>query len=219
MVGNWGNGAIWRISSGVFPSNAYFCETETDGRGLLIDPGLDGDAIDAALGEIGLRPTMVLCTHGHFDHTGSASLFQRKYGVEVLLHQADARINKASNFMLMAIKVPATVTLADHTYITDHFECSINGHSLRFLPTPGHTPGSCVIEIGSAWFTGDTLYSRGVGLSGLPGEDKTKLRSSLEMLWPELTAGRWVYPGHGASSTGAEIRSENLALLNFMGRK
>lgn len=217
VVGNWGGGNVWRVTSGVFPSNAYFCEAGVPGGGILIDAGLDGAAIDAELSEHGLRPHAVYCTHGHFDHAGSASHFQNKYGCEVFVHKADMRILKASNFMLMAIKIPAKVTLPQVTWVEAGFTADIAGHPLRYLSAPGHTPGSCVLQLGDAWFTGDTLYARGVGLSHLPGEDHDQLRESIRALWPQLTAGRTIYPGHGDAADGVAVRTLNGALLTFMG--
>ena len=217
VVGHWGRGAVWCISSGRVASNAYFCEADVGGGGILIDAGLDGPTIDAQLNEHGLRPHQVFCTHGHFDHVGSAAYFQKKYGCQVFMHQADERTMKASNFLLMALKIPQKITLPVVTFVENQFTLDVNGQLLRFLAAPGHTPGSCVIEFGSAWFTGDTLYSRGVGLSKLPGEDSEMLKRSVLHLWNRLTVERIVYPGHGAVSDGASIRHENRKLLKFLG--
>ena len=217
VVGDWGGGAIWRVTSGAFPSNAYFCAADVPGGGVLIDPGLDAPAIDAALSAHGLRPHQVLCTHGHFDHVGGAAHFQQRYGCEVFLHRADERVMRRSNFLLMALKIPTRVTAADVTFVDDGFCTDIAGQPLRFLPAPGHTPGSCVLELGSAWFTGDTLYRRGVGLNRLPGEDQDTLRSTVLRLWPELTAERTVYPGHGEPADGETVRTHNGALAAFLG--
>lgn len=217
MVGDWGGGAVWRITSGVFPSNAYFCEADVPGGGVLVDPGLDAPAIDAELSELGLRPHQVFCTHGHFDHTGGAAHFQQEYGCEVFLHRADDRIRRSANFLLMALKIPHRVTAADITLVDDGFCADIAGTALAFLRAPGHTPGSCVLELGSAWFTGDTVYRRGVGLNHLPGEDTDQLRRSILELWPGLTADRLVCPGHGEATDGESVRRGNSALTEFLG--
>jgi hydroxyacylglutathione hydrolase len=217
VVGNWGGGAIWRVTSGVFPSNAYFCAADVPGGGVLIDPGLDAFAIDAALSAHGLRPHQVFCTHGHFDHIGGAAHFQGEYGCEVFLHERDARTMKASNFLLMALRIPARVTLPEVTFVGDDTCIDVGGQPMRFRPAPGHTPGSSVLEFGTAWFTGDTLYRRGVGLSQLPGEDRGTLRETVLGLWPELTEQRMVYPGHGGRADGSTIRAENDALVTFLG--
>jgi glyoxylase-like metal-dependent hydrolase (beta-lactamase superfamily II) len=217
VVGNWGGGAIWRVTSGAFPSNAYFCEADVPGGGVLVDPGLDGAAIDAALSAQGLRPHQVFCTHGHFDHTGGASWFQAAYGCEVFLHGADARTMTGSNFLLMALRIPQKVTLAEVTLVADDTHIDVAGQPMRFRPAPGHTPGSCVLEFGDAWFTGDTLYRHGVGLSQLPGEDQEALRATILDLWPGLTADRAVHPGHGESADGWTVRTENHRLTAFLG--
>jgi glyoxylase-like metal-dependent hydrolase (beta-lactamase superfamily II) len=205
------------VTSGAFASNAYFCETPVPGGCILIDAGLDGPAIDAALAEHGLRPHQVHCTHGHFDHAGSAAYFQKKYGCRVFMHPDDMRTLKASNFLLMAFKMAQRIELPDITPVGPEFCLDVGGQPLIYHATPGHTPGSCVIEFGSAWFTGDTLYSRGVGLSRLPGENAHDLKQSILGLWSQLTAERTLCPGHGEAADGASIRRENLALLNFLG--
>lgn len=217
MVGNWGGGAVWRVTSGTIPSNSYFCEADVPGGCILIDAGLDGPTIDAEMAEHGLRPHYVFCTHGHFDHAGSAVYFQNKYGCQVFIHKADIRTLKASNFLLMVLKVSQRIELPNANYVNDGFTIDINGHTLTYLSAPGHTPGSCILQFGSAWFTGDTLYSRGVGLSSLPGEDSETLKQSIFGLWDGLTADRIIYPGHGNPADGATIRSTNHSLLKFLG--
>lgn len=215
-VGNWGGGAVWRITSGVFPSNTYACEVDHRGGVALVDPGLDGAAIDAALHSQGMEVRQVVCTHGHFDHAGSAALLQRNYGCKVYLHRGDAKTLKSSNFLLMALKVPARVELPEVTWVEGESVVDCGGQWMKFLPAPGHTPGSCVLELGTALFTGDTLYARGVGLSRLPGEDATQLRTSIHRLWPLLTRERTLFPGHGEPSDGEAVRTQNTALLRFL---
>lgn len=216
-VGNWGGGSIWCVTSGAFSSNAYFCEAQVEGGGILIDPGLDGLTIDAELSERGLRPNAVFCTHGHFDHTGSASHFQKKYGCQVFVPRADEKLMKASNFMLMAMNLEHRVKLPDATFVEAGHVASIASMSLRYLSAPGHTPGSCIIEFGSAWFTGDTLYARGIGLSNLPGEDRALLKQTILKYWDGLTPERTICPGHGNTANGLSVRADNTELLYFLG--
>ncbi len=183
---------------------------------ILIDAGLDGPAIDAAMVERGLRPYQVFCTHGHFDHAGSAAYFQEKYGCQVFMHKADTRTLKASNFLLMALKIPNKIKIPEVTYLESQLVINVIGHDLTYLPVPGHTPGSCVLQFGSAWFTGDTIYSQGVGLSSLPGEDANILKKSILGLWDRLLEDRNIFPGHGDAASSTTIRSENRALLKFL---
>lgn len=208
---------IFRVTAGVFPSNCYICPTQTRGECFVIDPGLGADAIESALVLKGLTPRWVFCTHGHFDHVGSAAAIQRKYGAPVYLHKSDAKIAKSSNFLMMAFNVPARIELPAFTLIDGDFVHEVDGAPLRYRGVPGHTPGSCLIEYGHALFSGDSIYARGVGLSKVPGENPDLLRKSLLTVWPLLPDTIRVYPGHGTSDLFGQIRADNLPLTEFLG--
>ncbi len=216
-IGKWPCDEVRTVANRGLHSNTYLLKIDEGNDCVVVDPGLDREAIEHSLDACGWQPIAVLCTHGHFDHVGSAAYFQKKYGCQVFMHKADARTLKASNFLLMVFKIPQKIQLPDVTYIEDQFSIDLAGKPLTYHAAPGHTPGSCVIEFGDAWFTGDTIYSRGVGLSALPGEDAELLKQSIRGLWDRLTCDRIVYPGHGNAADGESIRSENHALLKFMG--
>jgi hydroxyacylglutathione hydrolase len=213
-----GRNEVRTVTAGAFPSNCYICTTDGDSDCFLVDPGLDGPAIDRELTARGLEPRFVFCTHGHFDHAGSAAFFQKKYGAAVLMHEADMKTLKSSNFLLMAVKIPQRIEQPEVTLIeSDGFALSIGGTELRYHHAPGHTPGSCVIQFGSSLFTGDTIYARGVGLSKLPGENPATLRASILALWDTLPGSAIVYPGHGNAAPFESIRESNGALRAFLG--
>jgi hydroxyacylglutathione hydrolase len=216
-VGLWGGGKLWRVTSGAFPSNAYICEADVPGGCVLIDGGLDPLAIDVFMNDLGLYPHKVFCTHGHFDHAGSAAFFQNKYATQVFLHGADRKILKASNFLLMAFKLDVRIQQPEVTALEAGASIDVGGWPLTFHYAPGHTSGSCILELGNALFTGDTIYCRGVGLSSLPGEEPEILKKSILRLWHLLTAERTVYPGHGNYASGEAVRTGNRALLEFLG--
>jgi glyoxylase-like metal-dependent hydrolase (beta-lactamase superfamily II) len=74
----------------------------------------------------------------------------------------------------MAFKLASRIEQpTEITAVVSGQSVDVAGHALTFHGAPGHTPGSCIIEFGSALFTGDTIYARGVGLSHLPGESRT----------------------------------------------
>lgn len=205
----------WQIASGVFQSNCYVHAAD-DARCVLIDPGLDPQAIDRELGAIGLTPVAVLCTHGHFDHVGGAFHFQDKYGIPVHLPQADMATMKGANFLLMALRIPARIALPRVTPIPPGSTVAAGGAQYRYLPCPGHTPGSSIICIDGYGFSGDSLYARGVGLSKLPGEDHGMLRASILSLWETLPGSMIICPGHGSVASWDTIRHTNTALREFL---
>lgn len=216
-VDSWPRDNVRTVANRGFHSNTYLLKIDEGNDCVVVDPGLDREAIEHSLSACGWQPKAVLCTHGHFDHVGSAAYFQTTYDCPVFMHKADIRILKASNFLLTVFKIPTKIEMPDVTYVEDQFSISLGGKPLTYHSAPGHTPGSCVIEFDDAWFTGDTIYSRGLGLSALPGEDAELLKQSIRGFWDRLTIDRIIYPGHGNAADGASIRSENHALLKFLG--
>lgn len=185
---------------------------------MVIDPGLDPQAIDQRIGEIGLKPVAVLCTHGHFDHVGGAAYFQNKYAAPVYLPHADIKTMKGSNFLLMALKIPIRIDMPRLTELAPGAAIPVEGGTYRYVPCPGHTPGSAVICTDDGYgFSGDSLYAQGVGLSKLPGEDHALLKASLLQLWNSLPLGMTICPGHGPTAKWEKLREQNQALRKFVG--
>jgi glyoxylase-like metal-dependent hydrolase (beta-lactamase superfamily II) len=207
---------VWVVTAGSFPSNSYICAADVPGGAIVIDTGLDPAPIDAALVALGLRPAFVFCTHGHFDHIGSADFLQDKYGAAVHLHRADARTAGMGNFLLTAMKLENRIKLPELTLVDDGFSIELGDRPLSYRHLPGHTPGSCAITYGSNFFSGDTIYARGVGLSKLPGERPDQMRRSIASVWDDLSQFT-VHPGHGQSAAGEDIKTHNLGLLAFLG--
>ena len=123
---------------------------------------------------------------------------------------------KSSNFLLMAFNIPQKIELPEVTYVRDGDGISVGTENLTFISAPGHTPGSCILQLGNSWFTGDTIYSKGTGLSSIPGANNKILKKTISDLWEDLTANIILYPGHGGISDGASIRKHNHALRKFI---
>lgn len=206
-----------RVRNAVFGSNTYLCPTQTPGGCVLVDPGLDDTSIDLALAESGLTPAAIVCTHGHFDHVGSASIYQERFGLPVYLPRMDVQTANRSNFLMMAFKLSNRITLPRFELVDDGFALPIGGDLLSYRATPGHTPGSSVVTFRGEAFTGDTLYTDGVGLVSLPGEDEEMLKRSILSLWDALGDEVAIRPGHGGSSPLGELKRNNRALRTFLG--
>jgi glyoxylase-like metal-dependent hydrolase (beta-lactamase superfamily II) len=141
---------------------------------------------------------------------------QQLYDTPVFMHAADEKTMKASNFMLMALGLTERMAMPRVQFIGDGFAMEI-GQKLRYVAAPGHTPGSCLICWGRTIFSGDTIYAQGVGLSGLPGEDKEQLRHSILRCWDLFPLESTLCPGHGRSTTFAQMRAGNSELRTFLG--
>jgi hydroxyacylglutathione hydrolase len=206
---------IERVVDEQLRANTYVVETEAAGEVVVIDPGLDWDGVREAVGD--RRVAAIALTHGHFDHVGSAHELQQASGAPVYLHRGDAKVLRSANFLLMACKLEQRITVPkiDHL-VEDGAAVELAGGPLRFIHTPGHTPGSCLIECRGTLFTGDTIYRDKVGMAEFPGEDEDVLRASILAVWDRLDDDLWTCPGHGGMGRLGDIKRGNRALREFL---
>lgn len=200
-----------------FESNTYLLPLGDSRECVVIDPGLDHEAVSEEITRLKLQPLAVLCTHGHFDHVGGAAALQEAFDIPVYLRASDRKTAQLANFMMMAFKIDHRVRLPDFELIADDalsIDCA--GREFVFHPVPGHTPGSAAIEFEGLLFSGDSLYARKLALSRLPGEDHATLRRSLKILLTRIDHRVLVLPGHGGSSTLGDILQYNADLNAFL---
>ena len=208
---------VIRVTNREVAANTYIGRTAVPGECILIDPGLDREAIEAALDKARLVPLAIFCTHGHFDHLGSAEYFRRKYAIDVHLHGADEKIARSSNFLMMALKLPYRMLVPEaHVAVTDGFVWSSGVDRVEFIHAPGHTPGSTVVLFDGHAFTGDTLYRNDVWLGSLPEANHYQLIQSVRRLWALLPDTTMLYPGHGGAAAFGEIKASNAPLRTLL---
>lgn len=215
--GHWPRDEIRTVVNRDFHSNTYLLKSRLGNGCVVLDPGLDREAIEHALAATGWQPEAVLCTHGHFDHVGGTAWMQQAFKLPVYLRDADLKLAKQSNFLMAVFKIKQRIELPEFTLMKEDdaaIECG--GRSFAYHHLPGHTPGSAGIAVDDLLFSGDTLYARKTALSKMPGEDHAVLRASLTQLFGWVDGGVRVLPGHGGSATIDEIKRHNEPLRAFM---
>ncbi len=197
------------LSVGQMAANCYLVSDIKTGEGIIIDPGDDAEYISDTLLKLHITPTMIVATHGHFDHLMAAYALKLGFGIPFCMHPLDAFLvsrmeQTAKHFLGVPYVDPAPSV---DRKLRDGEVIAVGSIRLTVLHTPGHTPGSiCLYEKQSGvLFTGDTIFSTGaVGRTDRSYANREVLLSSVYriLLYPKRTR---ILAGHGQETTiGAE---------------
>ncbi len=210
---------VHKVRNRFFSSNTYLLTLREAQDCIIIDPGVDFESIQNAIRDLALTPIGIICTHGHFDHLGCIAPLKKAFGsIPYALHEKELKLAKAANFFAKLAKLNVWIEYVKPDVLLTGLagELSFGNYRLRYQNLPGHSDGSCVIAIGNVIFSGDLIYSKGVGFNNFPGENKTELKQSIIRLLDQYSPQTIVYPGHGESETLTLIRQKNLELNNFL---
>lgn len=187
---------IKRMRVGQIGTNCYLLE-DTDAKiCAVVDPGDQPDDIDQEIRKAGLTLTMILITHGHFDHVlGVPDLLAVYPDLPVYITETDypeARDGGQFGYKMGPVE---SVQFYDEGS-TVH----VGNLAVDVLRTPGHTPGSVTLKVEDVLFTGDTLFNGSCGRTDFPGGSFADMQRSLKRL-SDLPGNYRVYPGHEGSTT------------------
>ncbi len=184
---------------GPIQANCYLVMGESPSQGVVIDPGGDAEFLISQCEKMNMTPAAILLTHGHFDHVGGIDgLRERWPDLPVYIHPDD--VGQMPQFQWQGT--------GDVRELADDQNLKLAGLSVHVLHTPGHSPGSVVLVLGNALFTGDTLFAGSMGRTDLPGGDERQIMTSLKRLG-ELDGDFTVHPGHMEVSTLENERNGN----------
>jgi hydroxyacylglutathione hydrolase len=192
VIGENNTFRIKKMELGQWSTNCYVVIGKETGESLLIDAPASPDVILAALD--GTRPSRILLTHGHFDHTGALENLRASLRVPLAAHRADSAW----------LENPADAFLEDGDSI------SLGGLVLDVLHTPGHTPGSLCFRLGNYLFAGDTIFPGGPGHTDTP-DDFVEIIDTITRKILTLPDETIILPGHGAETTVAKSKAEYAA--------
>lgn len=182
-------------------------------KAAVVDPAWDVKAIlDYARSE-GYDIDKILLTHYHQDHLGGHMMGQNVQGAADLLELIKAKVYVNEKEAEGVKKVSG---LSDSDLVTveagDVFK--VGELDVKFLHTPGHTPGSQCFLVEGNLISGDTLFVNSCGRVDLPGSDPEAMYYSLNQTLRNLDDSTVVYPGHAyapeSSTTIGEQKRSNM---------
>ena len=161
------------------------------GHAVVIDPAAEVHSYDEILKQHNATLTTILCTHGHYDHVGSAAALKAEWNATLYCEKADL----AGDRMY-------PLSAADCGY-TEGEQIAVDELHFTAWHTPGHTPGSVVLLCGEHLFCGDTLFAGSIGRTDLEGGDSRKMDESLRKF-------NTVYPAAGNGHTAVKLTLQEL---------
>ncbi len=196
---------------GAFRVNTYLITDSATQLSAIIDTGESDDLLQQLLA---LNPvpqiSMILLTHGHLDHAGSLALLQQHFNVPTYLPRLEQPLfatlpQQGDWFGEPAFNRPCG--RIDH-FLDDGDTVQLGDTTLKFISTPGHTPGQGCYYDDQDIFVGDTIFAGSIGRYDLPMGDATLTQKSLQKLL-ELPSHLRVHSGHGPITTLAHELKTN----------
>ena len=121
------------------------------GHAVVSDPAAEVQEYDKIFKENNATLTTILCTHGHYDHVGSAGVLSREWKARIYCEPADCRGSQ-----LFPLKS------ADSGY-QEGEKLTVDELTFTVWHTPGHTEGGVVLLCGNYLSLADPLFHGSIG--------------------------------------------------------
>lgn len=203
-----------QIEIGPMQNFAYIIGDPATREALVIDAAWDVPALVNIAEQDGYTISKALVTHYHQDHLGGEFSGHHIQGAAELLAQVKAKvyIHKAEAEFLGQI---AGLSDSDIVKVEGGDTTQVGTVEVKFIHTPGHTPGSQCFLIGNSLVAGDTLFINSCGRIDLPGSSPEDMYHSLRTL-SKLVDETVLFPGHNysgqPSDTLANQKKHNMYL-------
>ena len=174
-----------------YGNNVWVVVDRETGEAAFVDAPGDPEANIAAAEALGVKPSRILLTHGHFDHTPAIDALKQKYGARLYADPGEPGLKDGQ------LDEP----------VRDGDLIPVGNLRFQVLSVPGHTPGSITFVCGRGAFVGDTLFPGGPGRS----KDNAALQQEIQSITSKLYAlpdDTTIYPGHGATTTIGASKAE-----------
>jgi len=178
-------------------------------QALVVDPAWDVAALLDAAAADGYDVVGALVTHYHPDHVGGDLFGLEVEGVARLLAERPVPLY-VNKHEAHGVRVVTGVEESDLKKVEGGDTLRLGGLEVRFLHTPGHTPGSQCFLIGDWLVAGDTLFVQGCGRVDLPGGDADAMYRSLHGVLAKLPGTTVLYPGHHYGPTPTSTIADEL---------
>ena len=170
-----------KLVLGELQTNCYLVWDDLSKEAIIIDPADGGEDISDEIQRLGIKPIVILGTHGHFDHLLAVLDLKLIFNLPVGISSKDwflleRQKETAEFFLKRKIKTPNLKKI--EIDLDAVVAINLGEQRIILIKTPGHTPGSVCFysESNKMLFTGDTFFG-----DGSSGEVNHKYSSPLEL--------------------------------------
>jgi glyoxylase-like metal-dependent hydrolase (beta-lactamase superfamily II) len=182
-------------------------------KAAVVDPAWDIKRIIHYAESKGYSLEKILISHYHQDHLGGSMMGQTIQGAAELVGLLNAKVyvNKTE---AEGVKRVSGLSDSDLVKVEGGDVFNVGELTVKFIHTPGHTPGSQCFLVEGNLISGDTLFVNSCGRVDLPGSDPQQMYYSLNHTLRNLDDSTVVYPGHAyapeSSTTIGEQKRHNM---------
>ena len=177
----------------------YFIGDKVTRKAAVVDPAWEVDKIMDFAASEGYTIDKLLITHYHPDHLGGSMMGQSVQGAAEILKRLDVKVYVNKEEADGAKRVTG-MSDSDLVKVEAGDVLNVGEIPVKFIHTPGHTPGSQCFLVEGNLISGDTLFVGSCGRVDLPGSDPAAMYHSLNHTLRNLDDATVVYPGHAYSS-------------------
>jgi len=199
---------IKKFTVNPFQMNCYIYYDENTMEGVIIDPGAydryEEDEIFRFVESKNIKLLYCLNTHGHIDHVFGNRFAVNFFNIPLYIHKEDLFLLENAKIQGMIYGLDVKESPIPNEYITDDMVLSIGDNNIRFIHTPGHSPGGvCIVDhLNKVVFSGDTIFRDSIGRTDLSGGNIDILLESIHnKLFCQCEDDYVIYPGHMDETT------------------
>jgi len=191
----------------LFAENTIVLWEEESRDAAVVDPGNSTPEEDKVLSDFIVSENLgikyLINTHCHIDHILGCKYVKDKYNPIYLAPEKDIPLLEHSAQQAQMFDMNICQPPNPDKLISEETELKLGNSKLKFLFTPGHTPGEvCIyLEQEKICITGDVLFNESIGRTDLWGGNYDQLMESIQTKLLTLSDDVTIYPGHGMKST------------------
>ena len=187
--------------------NTYYAADEKNRKGFLIDPGGYDTGLAKKIKDENMSLEYIILTHGHGDHIGGVKEFMAEFPEAKLVASKLEKEMLSNPNMNFSNYFGKELKLTPDVYVEDGDILNVGELELKFIHTPGHSPGGLCVLVEKILFSGDTLFSQSIGRTDFIGSSYDQLKESIHEKLFVLPDDTRVLPGHmGETEIGVEKR-------------